>query len=75
VKKPRRRKDPPNTRYIYVAKNGNDRSGDGSAEKPFKTLAAALLAMPRVVIRLSPGTYTAKGVVLPPRVTLKKVTP
>ena len=72
MKKPRRRKDPPNTLYVHVAMKGSDRSGDGSAEKPYKTLPGALRGLKGgttpAVIRLSPGTYTTDKIVHLPRI-------
>lgn len=36
-------------RYIYVTQTGSDDAGDGSAEKPFKTVNAALAAQNAIV--------------------------
>lgn len=49
---------------FYVAKNGNDGTGDGSLSKPYLTIGAALTAAGAVAdteyvrINVSPGTYT-----------------
>lgn len=52
---------------VYVSKNGNDSTGDGSINKPFLTLTAAQNAITdnsptkRYAIMVSPGTYTESG--------------
>lgn len=49
---------------IYVAPNGNDTTGDGSTQKPFLTIGAAityratLAAGTMITIHLNSGTYT-----------------
>lgn len=48
----------------YVSKNGNDAEADGSEEKPYLTIAAAIAAITdaspskRYGIRVAPGAYT-----------------
>ena len=45
--------------YIYVAKNGNDTTGDGSANAPYLTISRAILiASAGTTIFIWPGTYT-----------------
>lgn len=45
--------------YIYVAKNGNDTTGDGSANLPYLTISKALtVATSGKIIFVFPGTYT-----------------
>ncbi|MGD1903780.1 MAG: DUF1565 domain-containing protein [Geitlerinemataceae cyanobacterium] len=54
--------------------SGDDRTGDGSAARPFQTITQALeLAQPGTIVRLAPGTYGAGEqfpIVLRPEVTL-----
>lgn len=46
------------TNYIYVGKNGNDTSGDGSAGKPYLTIQAAIdAASSGTIVFPFPGTY------------------
>ena len=46
------------TSLLYVATNGNDSTGNGSLEQPFRTLArAAENVTPGVAITLQPGQY------------------
>jgi hypothetical protein len=45
-------------REIYLAPTGSDSEGDGTREKPFRTLEfAARSARPGTALRLMPGTY------------------
>jgi hypothetical protein len=45
--------------YLYVAKSGDDTSGDGSASKPFLTIGKAITtATSGTTIFIYPGTYT-----------------
>jgi hypothetical protein len=45
--------------YLYVGKNGNDASGDGSAGNPFLTVGAAMsIATAGTTVNTFPGTYT-----------------
>jgi len=45
--------------YIYVGKNGNDTTGDGSANLPYLTISKALtVATSSKTIFVFPGTYT-----------------
>lgn len=52
----------------YVAKSGNDSTGDGSQEKPYLTITAAMAAITdatpskRYVIRIAAGNYTETSV-------------
>lgn len=52
---------------IYVAKNGNDSTGNGSLNKPFLTISGALNTITdatpskRYAILVSPGNYTETG--------------
>lgn len=52
----------------YVAKTGNDSTGDGSQEKPYLTIAAAMAAITdatptkRYVVRIAAGAYTEASV-------------
>jgi len=48
---------------IHVSPSGNDSSGNGTEEKPYRTIQKALSVVPQiiiytVIIRLAPGTYT-----------------
>jgi len=46
------------TRFIYVAVNGDDDTGQGTSDKPYASLArAAQDVAPGEAIRLHPGTY------------------
>lgn len=46
------------TNYKYVAKNGNDTTGDGSAGKPYLTVSAAITASSSgTALIIMPGTY------------------
>ncbi|MDQ7814596.1 MAG: right-handed parallel beta-helix repeat-containing protein [Patescibacteria group bacterium] len=60
------------TATIYVAKTGNNGSGDGSSAKPFQTIAHALsIAEPHTTIAIGPGTYEEGEVrVREPHITL-----
>jgi len=60
------------TATIYVAKIGNDGSGDGSNAKPFQTINHALSeAEPHTTIAIGPGTYEEGGVrIREPHITL-----
>lgn len=52
------------TRELYVAINGNDSSGDGSAARPYASLRrAAMAATPGTRVRVQPGTYGAVGTI------------
>ena len=59
------------TTLIVNPKTGNDTTGNGSADKPFKTLTRAMVAVKAsttggLTISLSPGIYgTANGEVFP----------
>ncbi len=47
------------TNYLYVAKNGNDTTGTGAAEKPFFTVQHAIdSASTGTTVFIFPGTYT-----------------
>jgi hypothetical protein len=47
------------TNYIYVGKNGNDSTGNGSANKPYLTIQKAInSANSGTTIFVFPGTYT-----------------
>lgn len=52
----------------YVAKTGNDSTGDGSQEKPYLTISAAMAAITdatptkRYVVRIAAGAYTEASV-------------
>ena len=47
---------------ILVSPTGNDATADGTASKPFKTIQAAIDAVPGVgTIRIANGTYTGTG--------------
>lgn len=54
----------------YVSKNGNDAEADGSEEKPYLTIAAAMAAITdasptkRYGIRVAPGAYTEGAIAL-----------
>lgn len=60
----------------YVAKHGNDGTADGSQERPFLTIAAAMAAITdatptkRYVIRIAAGSYTETSVALKANVFL-----
>lgn len=46
------------TNYLYVGKNGNDSTGDGSANLPYLTISAAIAAASSgTTIFIWPGTY------------------
>jgi hypothetical protein len=46
------------TNYIYVGKNGNDTTGDGSANLPYLTVGAAITAASSgTTVNVFPGTY------------------
>ncbi|GCE25148.1 hypothetical protein KDA_06320 [Dictyobacter alpinus] len=64
----------PGTNY-YVAPNGSDSAGDGTANKPWKTLAYAATKVPAGInntINLAAGTYNETvAVVLPLGVNIK----
>jgi hypothetical protein len=46
------------TNYLYVGKNGNDTSGDGSAGNPYLTISTAITAgSSGTTIFIFPGTY------------------
>jgi hypothetical protein len=46
------------TNYIYVGKNGNDTTGDGSANLPYLTISKAItVASSGTTIFIFPGTY------------------
>lgn len=61
--------------YVYVSPTGSDITGEGSQDKPWKTLAnAARLVAPNknITIYLNPGVYTeTEATVLPPRVNIE----
>jgi hypothetical protein len=45
--------------YVYVGKNGNDSTGDGSANFPYLTISAAITAATSgTTVFVWPGTYT-----------------
>lgn len=47
-----------NGRFIYVAENGNDNSGNGSSENPYRSIKkAADEATPGTTVLIRPGTY------------------
>jgi hypothetical protein len=47
------------TNYLYVGKNGNDTTGDGSASKPYLNIQSAInSATSGTTIFIFPGTYT-----------------
>ena len=54
--------NPDQASTIYVAKTGNDSTGDGTSAKPFKSVQRGLDAIPRILdkgytIRIGPGAY------------------
>lgn len=61
---------PPLTNVKYVAKNGNDATGDGSIGKPYLTVNAAIgavgtpTATSRAVILVAPGQYSMSAMSL-----------
>ncbi len=56
--------------YLYVAKSGNDTTGDGSANLPYLTITKALsVASAGTTVFIFPGTYT-EDVTLVPSVNL-----
>lgn len=47
-----------NERFIYVAENGNDSSGNGSSENPYRSIKkAANEVTPGTTVLIRPGTY------------------
>lgn len=54
---------------LYVSVNaGNDTTGDGTSDKPYKTITKALSTLQKVIvegvkIRVLPGDYTAEGAI------------
>jgi len=54
----------------FVAKDGNDVSGDGTLRKPFASITAALAAITdaspskRYVVKVGPGAYSEAGIAL-----------
>lgn len=47
-----------NERFIYVAENGNDNSGNGSSEDPYRSIKkAANEVTPGTTVLIRPGTY------------------
>jgi hypothetical protein len=61
----------------YVSKDGNDSTGNGSFEKPYLTITAALTAANNeldsvpVVINISPGQYAENLTIIKPNIGLK----
>jgi hypothetical protein len=61
----------------YVSKDGNDSTGNGSLEKPYLTITAALIAANNeldtvpVVINISPGQYDENLTIIKPNIGLK----
>lgn len=62
---------PASTHILYVAKNGSD-TNNGSLNKPFLTIQAALAAAPAgTSVHVAPGTYTENNpVTIPQNVSL-----
>lgn len=62
---------------VYVAKNGDDVNGTGSAEKPFSTITAALQSLATaptqdyIVVSVASGVYTENIEITRPRTLLK----
>lgn len=62
---------------LYVSKNGNDTSGNGSINSPFLTVSAALVQantyadITPVIIHISPGAYAENITVIKPNICLK----
>ncbi len=54
---------------VYVAMSGNDQTGDGTRENPFKTIWRAILSagpvLDNVTVFLEPGVYEYKGDTFP----------
>ena len=51
---------------VHVSPMGRDFLGDGSPERPFRSMERACMALPRVIrhqscIQLAAGTYPARG--------------
>ncbi|MFP2910179.1 choice-of-anchor Q domain-containing protein [Pyxidicoccus sp. 3LFB2] len=45
--------------HLYVASTGNDTTGNGSSDRPYKSiLKASQAATPGAIIHVAPGTYT-----------------
>jgi pectin methylesterase-like acyl-CoA thioesterase len=72
---------PVTTNVRYVAKNGNDGTGDGSIAKPFLTIQAAInstgataVANP-VTILIAPGVYTENFIQIRPNMALVAMNP
>lgn len=53
-----------NGRFIYVAENGNDNSGNGSSENPYRSIKkAADEATPGTTVLIRPGTYIEDNII------------
>ncbi len=69
-----------NTRVVYVDKGGNDGTGDGSAEKPYLTISAAITAISdassgnKYNVVINPGSYS-ETLTLKPYVNLMGTNP
>lgn len=65
------------TNELYVSKNGDDTSGNGSINSPFLTVSAALVQANTyadttpVIIHISPGAYAENITVIKPNICLK----
>ena len=65
------------TKYVYVATNGSDVTGDGSFTAPYATIAQALTSITdnsatlRYCISVAPGTYTSAPVTNKSYVTIR----
>lgn len=56
---------PSNGNTYYVAKNGNDSTGNGSSTNPWLTISkAATMVAPGDTVRIRPGTYTEQVVLV-----------
>jgi hypothetical protein len=62
---------------IYVSKNGNDSSGNGSINSPFLTISAAITQVNSyadnvpVILNISPGVYSESITIVKPNIHLK----
>ncbi|MCK9150762.1 beta strand repeat-containing protein [Methanobacterium alcaliphilum] len=56
---------------VYVSPDGNDATGDGSAEHPFKTISAGIAGVyPGGTIQIASGTYNEHDLVINKNVTI-----
>jgi hypothetical protein len=62
---------------IYVSKNGNDSSGNGSINSPFLTISAAITQVNSyadnvpIILNISPGVYSESITIVKPNIHLK----